>query len=96
MSIWEFGRKLGHNKVTIKENDIFVEELEDDLGNQKMIIKLNNFSVLTDPASSNNPLVFDIGNDSVRIENGILVSRDAAERLGILKQLDSGLRKSTE
>ena len=90
MSLWEFGRKLGRNKVVILENEIFVEELED--SEHSMIIKLNNFSVIADPASSNNPLVFDIGNDSVRIENGILVSRDAAERLGILKQLDSGLR----
>ncbi|SRR6266478_1140067 len=100
MSIWELGRKLGKNKVIIRENEIFVEELElEDLedsvsehSEHTMTIKLNNFSVLTDPAASNNPLAFDIGNDSVRIENAILVSRDAAERLGILKQLDSGLK----
>jgi len=100
VNIWEYGRRLGKNKVVIKDNEIFVEEdeleFEDsgpgEKGEHTMTIKFNNFSVLTDAIESSNPLAFDIGNNSIRIENAILVSRDAAERLGILKQLDSGLK----
>lgn len=57
-----------------------------------MTIKLDNVRIIGSASTStgpdSEPLIFEVGPDSVRIENCFIVSRDRAVQLGLIAQLE--------